>query len=61
MVFTNAQHGFRKGRSCESQLVLTVHDLVEGLDAGEQTDAILLDFSKAFDRVPHQRLLLKLE
>ena len=61
MVFTNAQHGFRKGRSCESQLVLTIHDLVEGLDAGEQTDAILLDFSKAFDRVPHQRLLLKLE
>ena len=60
-VFTDAQHGFRKGRSCESQLALTVHDLAGELDAGGQTDAILLDFSKAFDRVPHQRLVLKLD
>ena len=43
------QHGFRKQRSCESQLLLATFD------------AILLDFSKAFDKVPHQRLLIKLE
>ena len=43
----------------ESQLLLTVNDLAKGLDDKSQTDMILLDFSKAFDKVPHQRLLLK--
>ena len=55
------QHGFRKNRSCETQLLLTIHDLASGLNDRQQIDAILLDFSKAFDKVPHQRLLLKLE
>ena len=45
----------------ETQLILTIQDLVHKLNAGEQTDAILLDFSKAFDKVPHRRLLLKLQ
>jgi len=31
------------------------------LNEGQQVDAILLDFSKAFDKVPHQRLLFKLQ
>ena len=60
-LLTDRQFGFRKGRSCESQLLLTVDDLARGLRDGEQIDAILLDFSKAFDRVPHERLLLKLD
>jgi hypothetical protein len=47
-------------RSTESQLILTVQDLAADLDKGQQIDAILLDFSKAFDKVPHRRLLLKL-
>ena len=38
----------------------TIDDLAEGVDAGKQMDIILLDFSKAFDKVPHQRLLTKL-
>ena len=59
-ILTNAQHGFRKQRSCESQLLLTINDFASTLDEGGQTDAILLDFSKAFDVVPHKRLLLKL-
>jgi len=54
------QHGFRKGRWCESQLILTIQDLARGLDDRSQMDAILLDFSKAFYKVPHQRLLCKL-
>jgi len=58
-ILTNAQHGFRKRRSCETQLLQTVDDLAKGLDDKSQTDMILLDFSKAFDKVPHQRLLLK--
>ena len=46
---------------CESQLILTVQDLAAGLRDGEQIDAVLLDFSKAFDKVPHHRLATKLD
>ena len=60
-ILSNFQHGFRKKRSCESQLLLTVHDLALGLNKRSQIDAVLLDFSKAFDKVPHQRLIKKLE
>lgn len=59
-ILNDAQHGFRKKRSCETQLILTVNDLAKELDKRGQTDTILLDFSKAFDKVPHQRLILKL-
>ena len=59
-ILSDAQHGFRKQRSCETQLIVTVHDIAKSLAAGEQVDAILLDFSKAFDKVPHQRLISKL-
>jgi hypothetical protein len=40
---------------------LTIHDLAKALDSGDQIDGILLDFSKAFDKVPHNRLLMKLD
>ena len=56
-----AQHGFRKNCSCESQLILTTHDLAKGLDDKSQIDAVLLDFSKAFDKVAHHHLLQKLD
>ena len=59
-ILIDAQHGFRKSRSCESQLIMTVQDLANSLNRNEQVDGILLDFSKAFDKVPHQRLLEKL-
>ena len=59
-ILSSRQFGFRQKRSCETQLLLTIHDLAKGLDDKDQIDAILLDFSKAFDKVPHQRLLLKL-
>ena len=60
-ILTNAQHGFRKKRSCESQLIVTIHEIASKLEKGSQVDIILLDFAKAFDKVPHQRLLHKLE
>ena len=59
-ILTDQQHGFRKKRSCESQLILTVQDLASAMEENEQIDAILLDFSKAFDKVSHQRLAIKL-
>jgi hypothetical protein len=60
-ILTDAQHGFRRNRSCESQLILTVNDLAKSIDDNKQVDLILLDFSKAFDKVPHQRLLRKID
>ena len=54
------QHGFRSKRSCETQLVTLVEDLIRNSLAGSQTDLVLLHFSKAFDKVSHQKLLLKL-
>ena len=60
-VLDDAQHGFRKKRSCISQLIVTLNDFANCLKNKEQIDAILLDFSKAFDKVDHNGLLLKLE
>ena len=60
-ILNDAQHGFRKIRSCETQLLATVHDIAKNLVFGDQVDVILPDFSKAFDKVPHQRLLYKLQ
>ena len=59
-ILTDAQHGFRSRRSCETQLIATVQDLARNMSDGKQTDVILLDFAKAFDKVPHRRLLNKL-
>ena len=59
-MLSDLQHGFRKRRTCETQLMLTVKDFANSLNNRGQTDAVLLDFSKAFDKVPHRRLLLKL-
>jgi hypothetical protein len=60
-ILTDKQHGFRRRRSCESQLIITIDALAKSLTKGEQVDVILLDFSKAFDKVPHHRLLHKLD
>ena len=54
------QHGFRKKLSCESQLLVTTHDLLKRLDKREEVDVAILYFSKAFDVVPHARLIRKL-
>ena len=59
-ILHDAQHGFRKHRSTETQLIQLIDNLAHNIDNRIQTDAILLDFQKAFDKVPHQRLLYKL-
>ena len=59
-VICDEQHGFRSGRSCETQLLITIHDFANNLNNQKQTDAILLDFTKAFDKVSHRRLCSKL-
>ena len=59
-ILYDLQHGFRRHRSCEIQLLSLVHDLMVNFDCSIQTDLLLMDLSKAFDRVPHERLLYKL-
>ena len=55
------QFGFRPGRSTTSQLLDCMNDWTKTMDRRGQTDIIYLDFAKAFDTVPHQKLLIKLE
>jgi len=60
-ILVDCQHGFRRKQSCETQLLITSHDLAEILNNHSQADVAALDFSKAFDKVQHHRLLLKLK
>ena len=59
-VLTDYQHGFRAKRSTETQLICTIHDIANTIQANKTVHAAILDFSKAFDKVPHRRLLKKL-
>ena len=54
------QHGFRAKLNCETQLVELVADISKELDNGKEVDACLLNFSKAFDKVSHAKLLAKM-
>ena len=51
------QHGFMEKRSCETQLVMLVDEISKNMQMGKQTDLIRLDFSKAFDKVAHEKLI----
>ena len=55
------QHGFIRNKSCLTNLLETYDCIIDLLESGAPVDMIYLDFSKAFDRVPHYRLLNKLE
>jgi len=57
----NSQHGFMANRSCLTNLLEYFEKITEILDNGGSVDVIYLDFSKAFDKVPHRRLIAKLE
>ena len=54
------QHGFRPGYSCESQVITVCQDIADTMDNGDRIDAIVIDFSKAFDFVLHDQLLIKI-
>jgi len=59
-LIADQQYGFRSGRSCQLQLLEALDKWSDHLDNGRHVDIIFLDFSKAFDTVPHRRLLSKL-
>ena len=57
----DSQHGFRKGRSCLTNLLVFLDKVTGYIDEGYMVDIIYLDFAKVFDKVLHQRLLDKLK
>ena len=60
-ILSDVQHGFRKRRGCDTQLVLVINDFAKALNNAQKLDTILLDFSKAFDKVNHRKLCIKLD
>lgn len=60
-LFAKCQHGFRCKRSCMTQLLEVMEELTLLLDGRNAVDILYLDFRKAFDSVPHERLLLKMK
>lgn len=59
-ILYDLQHGFRHSRSCETQLLSFIQELQSTNNSNAQTDLIIMDFAKAFDKVPHRHLLYKL-
>ena len=55
------QHGFRPSRSCETQLISFLQHVSQSNNQNIQTDVVIMDFAKAFDKVPHQHLFYKLK
>ena len=53
---SDRQHAFRKGHSCETQLTTIINGWAKILDNRGQVDTFILDFEKAFDTHPHERL-----
>ena len=64
-ILNDYQYGFRSSHSCQAQLISIIEELQLALDCHHrghhQVDLLTFDFSKAFDTVPHQHLLKKLE
>ena len=60
-LINTSQHGFLKARSCLTNLLCFFEEITKWVDDGSPVDVVYLDFQKAFDKVPHQRLILKLK
>ena len=56
-----SQHGFLKAKSCLTNLLCFLEEITKWVDDGSPVDVIYLDFQKAFDKFPHQRLISKLK
>jgi len=59
-VIMSSQHGLRRGRSCVTNLLAFLDKATSYRDDKQSADIIFLDFAKAFDKVPHSRLISKI-
>lgn len=57
---TSFNHGFKKVFSCEIQILAASNDIMSSLTKVHKVDVIAMDFTKAFDTVPHMKLLHKI-
>ena len=57
----NSQHGFQAGKSCVTNLLEFLEEVTKDIDEGKPVDIIYMDFMKAFDKVPHKRLIKKIK
>jgi len=53
-IINKNQCGFRPAHSCQTQLLLLTKDILKAIDRKKQVDLVLLDFCKAFDKVPRK-------
>ena len=60
-LITQQQHGFVKGRSCQTNILLCLEKWTEMLDNGRSVDVAYFDYSKAFNKVSHRPLIIKLK
>lgn len=60
-LLSGSQYGFRSHRSTVLQLLKVLDDWSDMIDQGCPVDTVYLDFRKAFDTVPHERLLIKMK
>jgi len=61
VLINDTQHGFVGNKSCLTNLLVFMEEITTYLDSGFPVDAIYLDFQKPFDKVPHRRLISKLQ
>ena len=59
-IFSEKQHGFTRGRSCLTNMLEAFNDWTQALDEGYGLNVVYLDYRKAFDTVPHKRLIEKI-
>ena len=60
-LISEQQHGFVRGRSCQTNILLCLEKWTEIVDGGNSVDVAYFDYAKAFDKVSHRLLLLKLQ
>ncbi len=59
-ILSHLEHGFRSRHSCESQLIIALHNLLRYYDNKSDVYIAVLDVSKAFNTIPHRRLMTRL-
>ena len=60
-LINRSQHGFMRNKSCTTNLLEFLERVTMEMDSGNAMDIVYLDFSKAFDKVPHRRLVEKIK